>query len=161
MRSCLNNAQWCVNVAVPPPQPIRAIARPDGPTPGARGAQANPGANYSVHDDLTAAFRDGKTMVKKTSRSGRWHVASRVIAALIPGFLVTNTTGILLSFLIPGVDKLTAIATATVLSYVIYTAIILWIFSVERLRTVWLGLLGALAVTGAGSWLMYTLEAAA
>ena len=90
---------------------------------------------------------------------GRWHVASRVFAAAIPGFVLTNTTGILLSFLLPG-DKLDGIATATLLSYAIYTAIILWVFSVQRLRTVWIGLLSALAVTGAGAWLMVTLESA-
>ncbi|MEM8996879.1 MAG: DUF3649 domain-containing protein [Acidobacteriota bacterium] len=89
----------------------------------------------------------------------RWHVASRVIAAAIPGFLLTNTAAIFLTFLLPG-DKLTAVATATVLSFLLYTAIILWIFSARRLRTVWLGLLAALVVTGVGSWLMYTLESA-
>ncbi|MEM8930498.1 MAG: hypothetical protein AAGE94_04955 [Acidobacteriota bacterium] len=92
-------------------------------------------------------------------RISRWHVASRVFAVVLPGFILTNTTGILLSLLIPG-DKLSAVATATILSYVFYTAIILWAFSVERLRTVWLGLLSAIVVTGAGAWLLYTLEAA-
>ena len=88
----------------------------------------------------------------------RWHVASRVFAALIPGFVLTNTTGILLTFLLPG-DKISAVATATLLSYALYGGVILWIFSVERLRTVWIGLLAAIAGTGAGSWLMLTLEA--
>ena len=96
-------------------------------------------------------------MTSRGKRVGRWHIASRVLAAAIPGFLLTNTTGILLTFLLPG-DKLSAIATATLLSYLVYTVIILWIFSVERLRTVWVGLLVALAITGVGAWLMHTLE---
>ncbi|MEM9595562.1 MAG: iron transporter [Acidobacteriota bacterium] len=90
---------------------------------------------------------------------GRWHVASRVLAAAVPGFVLTNTASILLSFLLPG-DKVSAVATATVLSYALYGAVILWIFSVERLRTIWLGLLLAIAVTAGGAWIMYTLEAA-
>ncbi|MEM7585904.1 MAG: DUF3649 domain-containing protein [Acidobacteriota bacterium] len=90
---------------------------------------------------------------------GRWHIASRVLAAAIPGFLLTNTAGILLTFLLPG-DKLSAVATATILSYLLYAAIILWIFSVQRLRTVWIALLSAVVVTGGGAWLMITLEAA-
>ncbi|MEM7048218.1 MAG: DUF3649 domain-containing protein [Acidobacteriota bacterium] len=90
---------------------------------------------------------------------GRWHVTSRVVAAAIPGLILTNTLAILLSFLLPG-DKITAVATATVLSYAIYGALILWIFSVQRLRTVWIGLLSGIVVTAAGAWLMYTLEAA-
>lgn len=89
----------------------------------------------------------------------RWHITSRVVAAVIPGFVLTNTSGVLLALLLPG-DRLDGVATATLLSYGIYTAIIMWVFSVERLRTIWLGLLLAIAATGGAAWLMYTLEAA-
>ncbi|MEM6796842.1 MAG: hypothetical protein AAF725_22910 [Acidobacteriota bacterium] len=89
----------------------------------------------------------------------RWHVASRVFAATIVGFILTNSTGILLTFILP-LDKISAVAVASVLSFVLWAAIILWVFSVERLRTVWLTLVTAIAVTGGGAWVMYTLEAA-
>ena len=91
-------------------------------------------------------------------RPGRWHVASRVFAATIPAFLLTNTSAVLLGFLWPG-EKINGVAFATLLSFAIYTAIIMWIFSVKRLHTVWLGLLAGLILTGAGAWLMYSLEA--
>ncbi|MEM7501591.1 MAG: hypothetical protein AAF417_06085 [Pseudomonadota bacterium] len=89
---------------------------------------------------------------------GRWHVASRVFAAVVPAFVLTNTTSVLLGFLLPG-GKFTGVATATLLSYALYTAIIMWIFSVKRLRTVWTTLMVGIVLTGAGAWLMYTLEA--
>ncbi|MEM8814278.1 MAG: DUF3649 domain-containing protein [Pseudomonadota bacterium] len=92
-------------------------------------------------------------------RPGRWHIASRVFAATIPGFVLTNTSGVLLSFLLPG-EKLSGVAIATLLSFAIYAAIVMWIFSVKRLRTVWLGLLTGILLTGGGAWLLYTLEAA-
>ena len=93
-------------------------------------------------------------------RPGRWHVASRVFAATIPAFILTNTASILLSFLWPGA-KIDGVAFAMLFSFMIYTAIIMWIFSVKRLRTVWIGLLSGIVLTGAGAWLMYTLENAA
>lgn len=98
------------------------------------------------------------TVASTTKRPGRWHVTSRVTAAAIPGFVLTNTSGILLSFLLPG-EKIDGIAIATLLSFAIYTAIIMWVFSVARLRTVWIGLIGGIVLTGGGAWLMYTLEA--
>ena len=66
----------------------------------------------------------------------------------------------MLSFLLPG-DKISGVATATLLSFAIYAAIVMWTFSVRRLRTVWIGLTLGILVTGAGAWLLYTLEASA
>ena len=96
-------------------------------------------------------------MAAVANKPGRWHVASRVFAATAPAFLLTNTAGILLSLVLPG-ERISGIATATLLSYAIYTVIIMWIFSVKRLRTVWIGLVSALVLTGGGAWLLYTLE---
>ena len=98
--------------------------------------------------------------VAKTKRPGRWHITSRVFAAAIPGFILTNTSGVFLALVLPGV-RTDGVATATLLSFAIYTAIVMWVFSVKRLLTVWIGLLGGILATGAGAWLLYTLEAAA
>ena len=95
-----------------------------------------------------------------TKGPGHWHIASRVFAATIPGFILTNTSGVLLSFLLPG-DRISGVATATLLSFAVYAAIVMWIFSVKRLRTVWTGLMLGILATGAGAWLLYTLEASA
>lgn len=88
-----------------------------------------------------------------------WHIASRVVAALIPGFVLANTAAIFAGFLFPG-EKFIGVAWATVLSFGFYAAIVIWVFSVKRLRTVWIGLLSAIAVTSLGAWGLFVLESA-
>ncbi|MEL7046635.1 MAG: iron transporter [Pseudomonadota bacterium] len=90
-------------------------------------------------------------------RISGWHITSRVVAALIPGFVLTNTSGVFLALAMPG-DVLHSVATATLLSFVIYCVIVMWVFSVERLKTVWLGMTGAIVATSGGAWLLYTLQ---
>ena len=90
------------------------------------------------------------------TRPGRWHVASRVFAATLFGFILTNTSGVLLASLLP-MTKSEAVTTATLLSFLVYAAIILWIFSVSSLRTMWLGLVLAIVVTSAGAWVLQLL----
>ena len=94
---------------------------------------------------------------KKRGQVGGWHVTSRVFAALIPAFLLTNTFGVFLVLALPG-ERLGAVAFSTLVSFIVYCCIIMWIFSGERLRTVWLGLLAGLLVTGGGAWGLYFLE---
>ena len=96
-------------------------------------------------------------MVAATKRVSRWHVASRVFAAVVPAYVLTNTTAVFLALLFPG-DRVSPILSATVASFAIYTTIILWIFAVKRLRTVWWGMLIGLVVTGGGAGLSYLLR---
>ncbi len=100
------------------------------------------------------------TTTAKPPRPGGWHIASRVLAALIPGFVLTNTAGTFFALLMPG-EKALGVVWLTVLSYALYTAIIMWVFAVRRLRTVWLGLTGAIAFTALGAWGLYLLDSAA
>ncbi|MEM9305182.1 MAG: hypothetical protein AAGE01_23935 [Pseudomonadota bacterium] len=90
----------------------------------------------------------------------RWHVTSRVIAAAIPGFILANTVSILFGFIMPG-STADGAAWGTIMAYAFYTCIIIWVFSVKRLRTVWLGLSGGIALTSAGAWGLYLLGASA
>ena len=94
-------------------------------------------------------------MASATGKVGRWHVASRVFAAAIPAFVLTNTFGVFLALALP-LGQFSSIATSMVGSFAIYTCIILWIFSVERLRTVWIGLLGGIAATSAAAYGLFT-----
>ncbi|MEM1173718.1 MAG: iron transporter [Pseudomonadota bacterium] len=94
------------------------------------------------------------------SKPGRWHIASRVFAAALPGYVLANSASIFLGLLLP-VRKIESVATAALLSFAIYTAIIMWVFSVRRLSTVWYGLLGAVVLTSTGSWWLLNLENAA
>ena len=93
-------------------------------------------------------------------RVSGWHITSRVVAALVPGFVLTNTAGVFFALLLPG-ERFHGVAWATVFGYALYVAIIMWVFAVKRLRTVWIGLLGAIAATALGAWGLYLLESAA
>lgn len=95
-------------------------------------------------------------MVSATNKVGRWHVAWRVFAATIPAFVLTNTTGVFLALILP-IGQFSSIVTSMVSSFAIYTCIILWVFSVKRLRTVWWAMLGCIAFTAGGSWLLHAL----
>ncbi|MEM1412012.1 MAG: hypothetical protein AAGH19_06590 [Pseudomonadota bacterium] len=93
-----------------------------------------------------------------TTRSpGRWHVVSRIFAAAIPGYALANAASVLLGLLTP-FSKTDSVVTAALASFAIYTGIIMWVFTVRRLATVWLGLLGALVVTTGSAWLLLGLE---
>jgi len=92
-----------------------------------------------------------------SSLSG-WHIAQRVFAGLILGFILTNTSGVFLALLPPG-DVVPAVAWTTLLSWVLYLAIVIWVFSVKNLKTIWLGLIGAIVLTTAGAFGLYALGA--
>ncbi len=99
-------------------------------------------------------------MASATKKVGRWHVASRVFAAAIPAFILTNTFGVLLALALP-VGEFSSIATSMVSSFAIYTCVILWIFSVKKLRTVWLGLLAGIVISSAAAYGLYMLGSGA
>ena len=96
-------------------------------------------------------------MASATKLVGRWHVASRVFAAVIPAFVLTNTTGVMLTFLVPG-DKFASIAVSIVSAFAVWTALVIWIFSVKRLSTIWYTMLAGITVTSLASWGLYILE---
>lgn len=81
----------------------------------------------------------------------RRDVAVRVLAAVIGGYVLANVTAIILSFLLP-MPASSALMTSLLLSFAIYAAVLLWVFSVKSVHHAWLGLavpcvlLGALAV---------------
>ncbi|MEO0367265.1 MAG: hypothetical protein AAF197_00610 [Pseudomonadota bacterium] len=91
------------------------------------------------------------------TQKSKLHVASRVFAATIPAYLLTNTIGVLLTFVLV-TEKTTGVALATIMSFAIYTAIIIWIFSVDKLKTVWWGLTLAILFTGGVDWWLVSSE---
>jgi hypothetical protein len=97
------------------------------------------------------------TMTAAKAGISRWHVTSRVVAAVLPAFILANTTGILITLAFPWAQA-TALAWAFILSYPLWTAAVIWVFAVKKLRTVWLGLTGAIAVTGGAAAGLYLLE---
>ena len=74
-------------------------------------------------------------------------VASRVVAAVFAGYLLISLTTVLLGHLLPG-PRADAVLTATMLSFALYAALIVWIFAARSERTVWRGLIAAIGITG-------------
>jgi hypothetical protein len=58
------------------------------------------------------------------------------VAAIIPGFILINSLGILVSLLLP-IGRTQAITWATVLAFLAYTVLIMWVFHVKSLRRIW------------------------
>lgn len=87
----------------------------------------------------------------------RWHVAARVLAAALLGYLVTNAVGVIVALSSPA-PKPSAVAGTTIASFLLWALIAMWVFSVRRTRTVWLGLLAALVVSGTTAWLLIGAE---
>lgn len=83
----------------------------------------------------------------------RWMVASRVLAAVVGGYTLTSAATVLLALVWP-LPQAEAVAAATMLSFALYTVVILWVFAVKRLRTLWLGLIITTAFCAGLSWLL-------
>lgn len=83
----------------------------------------------------------------------RWMVASRVLAAVVGAYALTSSALVLLALLWP-LPQAEAVAASTMLSFLLYALIIIWIFTVKRLKTVWLGLIISSAVCSGLSWLL-------
>ena len=94
----------------------------------------------------------------RTAPGRRSHVAARVLAAALLGYLVTNTVGVMVALASPAA-KPSAVAGTTIASFLLWALIAMWVFSVRRTRTAWLGLLAALVVSGASAWLLIGAEA--
>ncbi|MYN64754.1 MAG: DUF3649 domain-containing protein [Acidobacteria bacterium] len=97
------------------------------------------------------------TRAQVENRRRRWQVAARVLVATFLGYLLSNSLGLFLVFALP-MDRLTGVAFGTVLSFVIWGAVIMWVFGAKRLRTVTLSLAAAISLTGAAAWGLYVLE---
>lgn len=78
-----------------------------------------------------------------TADAYRLAVLSRVVAAMLGGYIVTNMYAIVLSKLLP-MPRAEAVGTALLSSFAIYAAIAMWVFAVRSASKAWGGLLIAL-----------------
>ena len=75
---------------------------------------------------------------------------SRVLAAIFGGYALTSGVAVLLSSILP-LSRVEAVQTATLSAFAVYTCAVIWVFAVQDLRRVWLGmLLPAIACGGLG-----------
>lgn len=74
-------------------------------------------------------------MKQKTTQIYRWEIALRVLLAIIGGYVLTNLASIFISFLLP-MSKSDAVMTALLLSFIIYTCVVIWVFAQKSIRKV-------------------------
>jgi len=69
----------------------------------------------------------------------RKQVGLRIVLAVVGGYILTNLLSVFLSYSLP-LSKSDSVVTTSLLSFAIYSSLIVWIFSVKSLRHVWWGL---------------------
>lgn len=71
----------------------------------------------------------------------RWQVAGRVLLASVGGYgltsLLASVAALVLPWL-PGVSRAEGVMIASLLSFVFYTAFVVWVFSTRSVLRVWL-----------------------
>lgn len=84
----------------------------------------------------------------------RWAVASRVVAAALGGYALTSAATLLLSVLWPA-PQAQGVLWATMLSFTIYTVVVLWVCCTATAKRAWAGVLIGTAVLCALAWLSH------
>lgn len=98
------------------------------------------------------------TQTSKASRSGvpaprpAWDVPLRILTAAAGGYILTSLVTMLLARTLPGSPLDTAMA-ATVMSFAVYTAAIVWVFAARKALTAVSSVLGLILLIGAAVWL--------
>lgn len=84
--------------------------------------------------------------------SYRLAVASRALAAIIGGYALTALATTALAIFLP-LSRSEASMTATLLSFVIYTCVVLWVFATRSATRAWLGIVAPGVALGVLVWL--------
>lgn len=85
----------------------------------------------------------------------RWHVFSRIIAAIFLGYALATSSSILLTQLLSeAVGKYQAIHIGLMLTFLIYACAAMWVFSVVSAKRAWFGLIKLNIIFVAISWLL-------
>ncbi|MBD8494382.1 iron transporter [Pseudomonas syringae] len=85
------------------------------------------------------------------SRSSPWSTVSRVLAAVVGGYGFTYAFTAALARVLP-LDKADAMVSATLLSFAVYTLVMLWVFTCHNHWRAWAGLATAVPLAGIGFW---------
>ena len=90
-----------------------------------------------------------------SSAAYRWQVASRCAAAAVGGFALASATSVLLAWLVVRLGwapLASAVHAATLVSFAVWAAVILWAFHTASLRRVWLNMVLPSLLLGALAW---------
>jgi len=93
---------------------------------------------------------------QSTTARFRWAVASRTAAALFGGYLVAYASAALLTVVLP-MSRINRAVTASLLSFVVWTAVAIWVFAARSAWRGWWTLLvaGAVMLVLAMTWRDY------
>lgn len=70
----------------------------------------------------------------------RWHVTSRVLAAVVGGYALSNVAAVGLAYALP-MPRADAVMAGILASYLFYGAAVVWSFGARTVRRAWLGIL--------------------
>ena len=82
----------------------------------------------------------------------RGGVAARTIAAIGGGYMLTSIARALIAIALP-LPRADAVTIATLLSFVVYTCVILWVFATTSALRAWIGVVAVSAVLGGVLWI--------
>lgn len=82
-----------------------------------------------------------------TDNRYRWQIALRVAVAILGGYALANSAGILLSYLLP-IPKGDAVMTGILLSFAIYAGAIMWVFAARSVRKACVGIIAPALLSG-------------
>lgn len=85
------------------------------------------------------------------------NVLSRVLAAAVGGYALSAMCAASLSRALPmmmSMDRSEAVLVGTMMSFAIYVAAIIWVFSTSGARGAWVGLSAVTLMVGAAPWLI-------
>lgn len=80
-----------------------------------------------------------RNQAREGSSLRRWALLSRVVAALAGGYALAALATVFLSAALP-LQRADAVLTATMLSFALYAAAIIWVFAAASAPRAWLGL---------------------
>jgi hypothetical protein len=89
------------------------------------------------------------------TRRYRWVVASRIAAAAFGGYALASAATVVLALLWPA-PQAQALLWATMLSFIVYTVAVIWVFTTRSAASAWAGMLIGTAVLAALAWLLKT-----
>lgn len=85
--------------------------------------------------------------LSRPSKARSGSIAARIAAAVFGGYALAHTLSLAIAAVLP-MTRADAALFAIQLSFVVYTAAVLWAFAARSVPAVWLGLLVPAAVTG-------------
>lgn len=83
----------------------------------------------------------------------RWAVASRVAAAIFGGYALVSALTVLLALVWP-LPQAQALMASTMLSFTLYTVVVIWVFATRSATRAWVGLLAGTLVATSLCWLL-------